>query len=328
MFELIIIFVLFIIIYLIFNYYHCNNICYMKNSDGYNIDYNYKPIINDTFDNIIEFKEKYEPIKCPRIVWMYWENINRNTYPSYIALCLYLTKKHLKNYNVVILDSTTIKLFLNNIRSDFENLETAQKVDYYRVALLHKYGGIWLDADIIIMKNLDEIFEKIDEGYDFVGFGCTGNKCDYGYNRPSNWVMASRPNGILMKKYLEKLDEKLNIRDKNIQQNHKTYHDYGKLPLWNSIDDLVPLGYKYYHFNSEVDGARDINKNWIHIHNFFKESPTKFLNEDKLIFVVLYNSEIKNNPKYNWIFDCKIDRLLEGNEWICQLFKKSYNLIK
>jgi hypothetical protein len=236
-------------------------------------------------------------------------------------------KKHLgSKYNLVFLNEKTVRGYLPNLRSDFDNLKIAQKVDYYRIALLYKYGGIWIDADIIVMRDFDPIFQKLEEGYDYVGFGCTGYECSYGYFRPSNWVMGAKKNSILMAKCLEKLNKKLDLRNVSQEQNDSTYHDYGKIILWDSLDELKPSEYNYYHFTSEHDGARDNNRNWIHIDNFFSTNKTEFLNEKKLLFVVLYNSEIASDPKYKWVYDCDESRLLNGNEWICSLYRKSLNV--
>jgi hypothetical protein len=268
--------------------------------------------------------ESFENIKYPRIVWVYWENINRSTYPTYIKLCIDTMKKHLgTKHNLIILNEKNIRDYLPDLRDDFKNLKTAQKVDYYRIALLKKYGGLWIDADIIVMRDFDEIFDKIDEGYDYVGFGCTGGQCSNGYFRPSNWVLASKPNGKLVSKVLDKLNEKLDNRNKEQLQNDDTYHDYGKMVIWDSLDELKKDGYTYYHFSSEYDGARDSSKYWIHTPNFFSLEPTKFLDESKLFFVVLYNSEISGNKEYNWVYDCDESRILNGNEWLCSLYRKA-----
>ena len=42
-----------------------------------------------------------------------------------------------------------------------DRLIIQQKVDYYRVLLLNKYGGLYLDADTIVMKNPIEIVNKL-----------------------------------------------------------------------------------------------------------------------------------------------------------------------
>lgn len=298
----------------------------IQNLEGFDYVYNYNPNI-ESFDNInsldLDIRKKYDPIKMNKYVWVYWENIKTDKYPTYIKLCLDTIKKKLGKYQLIILNEKNIKKFLPHIRKDFDNLMIAQKVDYYRIALLYKYGGIWIDADVIIMKDLKPIFDKLEEGYDYVGFGCTGYQCNNGYMKPSNWVIGTRPFSPLMKLCLDKLDKKLNLRNKNNKTTDQTYHDYGKLIIWESLIDLQKLGYDYYHFTSEYDGTRDKNKYWVHSPNFFKTYETNFLDEDKLLFVVLYNSEISNEKSYQWIRTCDEDRLINGKEFLCKLFKKA-----
>ena len=171
--------------------------------------------------------------KTPKNVFTYWENKDGRTEPyAHIKLCFDTMKQHFTNYNFVILNPETIKEYLPNVRSDLNNLMIAQKVDYYRVALLYHYGGIWIDADTIVMKNLNQIFEKLDSGYDYAGFGCTGIVCFNGYPKPSNWVMASRKNGKLMERCLKKLNEKLDQNNKN-----HNYFDVGQLLLWECLNE-------------------------------------------------------------------------------------------
>ena len=54
-----------------------------------------------------------------------------------------------------------------------------------------------MDMDILVLKDLSQIIDKLQK-YDFVGFGCTGYKCKYGYGKPSNWLLASKPKTKLM----------------------------------------------------------------------------------------------------------------------------------
>ena len=292
-------------------------------------------VINDylkinSFTNFSNNFEHFNNLNISRNIWVYWENINNKPTPTFINLCLKSMRKYLSKYNLIILNETNIKQYLPNVRNDFENLKIAQKVDYYRIELLYKYGGIWVDSDIIVMKDFDIIFNKLDEGYDFVGFGCTGYYCNNGYMRPSNWVMGAKQNSILMYKCLELLTMKLDNNkllkknNNNDNNNDDTYHDYGKYILWEALDILKRNNnYTYYHFTSEYDGARDINKNWIHIDNFFNINKTTFLDENKLLFVVLYNSEFSSNEKYKWIYTCSEDKLLNSDIWLSYLFRKS-----
>jgi hypothetical protein len=315
--------ILTIIIILVEKYFTKQNV---QNMEGFDMVFNYTPNI-ESFQNLnlsnMKISKKYEPIKMEKYIWVYWENIKTDKHPTFIKLCIDSMKKHYGKYNLIILNEKNIHKYLPDLRKDFDNLLIAQKVDYYRIALLYKYGGIWIDADVIAINDIKPVFDKLEEGYDYVGFGCTGSQCDNGYFRPSNWVLSSRPNGILMKVCLDKLNEKLDNRNNKDTQTDESYHDYGKIIIWKSLEDLKPFGYDYYHFKSDRDGTRDINKGWIHSPNFFDTNDTEFINENNLLFVVMYNSEISNNKNYHWIKTCDESRLLNGNEWLCKLYRKA-----
>ena len=289
----------------------------------------YKWINKDEFTSVD--KININNSEYSKIVWVYWENIKRDTFPTYISLCIDNLYKKTKDtdYKVIYLNENNIREYLPNLRKDFDNLLIAQKTDYYRIALLEKYGGVWIDADVIVMNNLKPIFDKLEEGYDYVGFGCTGYECVNGYGKPSNWVIGSLKNGKLIKRCLnkldEKLDKKLNIMNDNPYDD--SYHDYGKYIIWSSLEELMKeSNYKYYHFTSEHDGARDMNGRWIHSPNFFNKEETKFLDENKLLFVVLYNSEIANNKEYEWMMNGTKERILNGDEWVCSIFRRAYKM--
>ena len=174
-------------------------------------------------------------------LWTYWETKKGSKKPPYIDMCLELFHKKCKNvYDVIILDDKSVYKYLPNLRKDLDKFPLSLKSDYIRVALLYKYGGLWLDADTIVITDLHEIKEKLDEGWDFVGFGCTNDVCFNGYPRPSNGAMASQKNGRLMGKCLEDLDNKLNEKDEF------DYFELGKHILWTNIESLE--NYNYYHF--------------------------------------------------------------------------------
>lgn len=258
-----------------------------------------------------------KPIHTPRYVWTYWENKSGRTEPfAHIKLCFRTMQLHYSQYKFIILNEQTIKQYLPNIRTDLSDLLIAQKVDYYRVALLYWFGGIWVDADTIAMKNLDEVFEKLDSGYDFVGFGCTGKICYSGYPNPSNGVMGSRPKGKLMGCCLQKLNDILNTNNKS----HK-YFALGKEIIWSCLEDSKP--YDYYHFPSEYDGSRDKSGNWIHSPNHLSKNPTILLNESKALFIFLANYELMNDANNSWFLQLDENQILNGDYWISQLFRQA-----
>jgi hypothetical protein len=272
---------------------------------------NFNCKIQEYFNN--EIKKPY--------LWSYWQNKPNKQMPDYIKLCFETFKKHCSdNYEIVILDETSIYKYLPNLRKDLDELSSlAQKTDYIRIALLYNYGGLWLDADTIVMNDLHEIIDKLNEGYDYIGFGCSYETClNSGYPQPSNGAMASQKHSVLMKSCLDDLD--------NILNNNKkfNYFDLGKITIWRNIEKLLQDKYIYYHFPSYADGSRDNNGKWINVVNHLSKDKTKFIDESKLMFVFLENNKLNgDNTDYNWFGKQNESFIKTCDLWICELFKKA-----
>lgn len=260
---------------------------------------NWKTKAMKTYDHIthtsikkIEFDVHYNKLDKPYI-WQYWEG----EMPSYIKLCMQTVDKNCsQNFNIIRLNKENIKDYIPEL-SEYEDkinkLIIPHKVDIYRIMLLYKYGGIYMDADVIVLRNPIEIIDKLKE-YDFVGFGCTGNKCKNGYGQPSNWILASRANTILMGNILQNLINKLK---KHRESDKFDYHDLGKLIIWEELNKLIKIGYKYYHYPNTVDGTRDKQGNWITDDKIFSNVKIDYDDEKNMMFLILYNSEMSNDIK-------------------------------
>lgn len=153
-----------------------------------------------------------------------------------------------------------------------------------------------MDIDILCMRNPIEIIMKLNDNIDFVGFGCTGNICKYGYGKPSNGIMASKPNTQLMKNILTNYEMKLReINKKNITNKDINYFEFGKFIIWEELDNLIKNNnYKYFHYSNTFDGTRDINGKWVTMSRLFSKEKITYDDESNLLFVVLYNSELDN----------------------------------
>ena len=231
-------------------------------------------------------KQKTKPY-----VWLYWENKYGYT-PAYIELC-YKTVlvKCSDSFEIVRLNEKTVYDYLPELityKKDIDKLIIAQKVDIYRVALLYKYGGLYIDSDTIVLRNPIEIIDKLKDN-DYVGFGCTGDICTIGYGKPSNGIMASRQYSILMKNVLNKLLKKIKEKDSF------DYFDLGKYVIWDSISDLP--NYKYYHYPNKFDGTRDKYGMWIINEIIFSDIPIEYDNENEMIFFTMYNSQLTKEFK-------------------------------
>ena len=248
-------------------------------------------------------------------IWLYWENKPGKNKPDYLNLCYDTIKKHCsKTFNIHLLDEKKIFKYLPDSRKDLHlKLNIPQKTDYYRYRLLYKYGGIWIDSDTIVMKDLGEIIDKLNK-YDYVGFGCHYKDCrDGGYPRPANWVMASRKNGILVKALVDESERIIN--KKKIR-----YHDLGREMIWRKIDELRSKSdWDYYHYDSkclERDSRDRKLRNHISISN--EDVDKNCL--DKHLFIPIYNTA----PGFpDWFVKMDKKQIMDSDMHIGKLFKKS-----
>ena len=268
--------------------------------------------------------ENFNHIEKPYL-WVYWENKDGKPTPPIIESCLEIMRLRLSNnFNMILLDHNNITEYIPEIKERkhiLDKLIIAHRVDYYRVLLLNKYGGLYLDADIIVLNDLKDIINKLKDN-DYIGFGCTGYKCINGYGKPSNWAMGSKANGIMisrLKKYLE------NILD-NITENNIDYHTFGKLAIWKILDKLIKNeNYKYYHYDSEKIGTRDIDGKWITNDILVSNNKIKFKNEDNLYFIVFYNSD-EHKILDNYFKNKTKEDLFNDNSNISYFIRKGYNI--
>jgi hypothetical protein len=308
-FRLVIIIIIILLIYLIIKrHYECNKYNHfdeiIKNIDNISIDNN---------------------IKLP--MFTYWELINgASKPPDYIELCFETIKKHSKKYfNLHILNETTIFNYLPNLRKDINDLPITFKSDYIRIALLYEYGGMWMDADTIMMNDFEYLAKLLHNGIDFIGFGCSFTTCTgtMGYGKPSNGVIGSVKHGKLIGRYLRALNVKLNeyfAIEKNKRESFN-YFDLGKYLIWEEYAKLMTIDpdYRYYHVPAEMDGTRNAVGKWITIDLIFVK-PIEFKDKNKLILVMLANNTYCSK-KYNWF--CRLSRndILKGKFVISDLFR-------
>ena len=262
--------------------------------------------------------------KTENNIWMYWENKPGAVKPSYLKLCYDTVLYHCKSkFNIYLINEKTIYKYLPNLRRDLASkLDISPKSDYLRYQLLEKYGGIWIDADTIIIQDIIPIMEKL-KTYDFVGFGCHYSdkicqKVNGGFPRPATWVMASRKNGILMKLCCKACDTILDNDRGDLRDN---YFGLGRNLLWKQIDYLLDNdpSWKYYHYNSKCI-ERDSNGNKIRNNRSISNENIDSYCKTKYMFVPIYNTA-PGFPK--WFIKMDKKSILNSNMLISKLFRYS-----
>ena len=95
------------------------------------------------FDKIINNNKKY--------IFTFWEP--KDKMPHFLRLCILTWKKYLHDYEIVILDYQFTKYYLGETlfsKIICKKMSIMVQSDAIRIAILNKFGGIWMDADTII----------------------------------------------------------------------------------------------------------------------------------------------------------------------------------
>lgn len=140
------------------------------------------------------------PHEIPGIVWIYWDSEKK----SYLVeLCIDIIKGMLPEYTIRVLDKKTISNYIS-IDELSDEILIAHKSDYIRLKLLQKYGGVWIDASIILTKNLDWLMGKIATGQVFVFYS---DECTLDFEKPitENWFIIADKNNKFISDWLSEL---------------------------------------------------------------------------------------------------------------------------
>ncbi|MBI3349214.1 MAG: mannosyltransferase [Burkholderiales bacterium] len=129
----------------------------------------------------------------PKIIWAYWQTA---PVPPFIQACLDNWRRFAPDHELRLLDRTSAADWLPTLRADFDALPAYRQADWLRIHLLAKHGGVWMDASMLLCRDLSWLHDtRRRRAADYVGF-----YIDRYTTRPElpiveNWMMASVPGG-------------------------------------------------------------------------------------------------------------------------------------
>lgn len=92
----------------------------------------------------------------PKIIHLCW--LSGDPYPADISRCLATWREQLPDYEVRVWDTKAFDIASTTwTRQAFEARKYAFAADYIRLYALYNFGGIYLDADVIVYKPFDEL---------------------------------------------------------------------------------------------------------------------------------------------------------------------------
>ena len=95
--------------------------------------------------------------------FVYWDNGYENMSP--IIKFIYehnLKMSKIYNFNLILIDDKNVKNYID-LPPKYFDIAYNFKSGIVRFYILHKSGGIWLDTDVIIIKNLNILYNSLEE---------------------------------------------------------------------------------------------------------------------------------------------------------------------
>jgi Glycosyltransferase sugar-binding region containing DXD motif len=170
-----------------------------------------------------------------KLIFTFWEP--RDSVVPYLALCLKTWEMNLPEYKVVVLDYSNLDRYLGGDVYDMHvlrRLALPQQKDAISVAVLKEHGGIFMDIDTLVFRDLDPILRKLEETQ-FVMFGT------------HMAFFAAKPNSHFLTLWLAKIQERLS---KLGAKSNLPWDYIGNNTLNAVLDDMLHRS-TLYHMQSE-----------------------------------------------------------------------------
>lgn len=134
-----------------------------------------------------------------RTIWGYWAQ-GHDQMPELFKLCVGTWRLHNPHWDVRILERSTVKEYLSDMElpNRFMHMLSHQAAsDAVRLALMSRYGGVWMDVNIILCADLDRFcwnaIESRQKSAAVFFHPHYGTKALGGEDLTESWFLAARP---------------------------------------------------------------------------------------------------------------------------------------
>jgi hypothetical protein len=124
----------------------------------------------------------------PKIIHYCW--LSDDLFPEDVKTCIASWKKHLSDYEFILwnFDRFDINSSLW-VQQAFENKKYAFAADYIRLYALYHYGGIYVDADVEVLKPFDDLLDlPYFIGKEHSDDGCCPEPATMGAEKGCFWI--------------------------------------------------------------------------------------------------------------------------------------------
>lgn len=97
--------------------------------------------------------------EIPKVIHYFW--FGHNKMPELLKKCIQSWKKYCPNYEIKKWDESNFNVNIcNYVKEAYKAKKWAFVSDYARFFILNKYGGVYLDTDVELIKPIDEIIKQ------------------------------------------------------------------------------------------------------------------------------------------------------------------------
>lgn len=272
----------------------------------------------------IYLEEFYNSLKWPS----FGSRLTINNMESYLILCLYSIYKHChSNFNIIVLNDININKYLPDLNISMgpnSTIPLDRRKNLICFKLLYLYGGIWMNPDTIVMKDLLPTYKLLDQ-FQLIAFGCPSDEylCNKGYLKPQTSVIMSLPGLRINYLCFSEIYKKIS------SYNYPAYefNETGDCIFWKYLKQQVFYGnLNFLHLSSEFNGTRDYNHKLIGIENWLSTNRTYFIDQEKVLFVSLSNQKLNETIVYKWFIRFSLYQIINSDLWIAYLFRLSLGI--
>lgn len=137
----------------------------------------------------------------PKLIWTFWHD---DQPPELVQRCIQNWRKQNPDYQITLVTAATLSDYVDAVPSSLTAVHVTKQADWLRMALLEKYGGVWLDASIILAQPLEQWLRPhfTEHKASFVGFYLQRHATESEYPLIENWFMAAKPGDAFIRDWL------------------------------------------------------------------------------------------------------------------------------
>ncbi|TXS89418.1 capsular polysaccharide synthesis protein [Parahaliea aestuarii] len=258
-------------------------------------------------------------------IWIYWETPKGRKMPTYISMCLEAIKFWGQGCELKLVTPENLDNYLpdlpnkvHEITSQDENQPSlAIKTAFVRTALLHKYGGLYLDADCLPLFSLSDVCSVLDKKK-FSAIRRTTPKGKH----ISIGLLGSSPDNPIIKQYYKQLFEALS---------QKTEFEWGEAGA-RTLTPIVQNNPEHF-FDLGEDFAHPIlaENQWVFMSKSIElESVCTHNTRIAMLFHRPFTGPSRSIPELGipaqpngWLSEWSAEQLYYGDLLISKLFRRS-----